>query len=462
MSYESYELLTPDNLSDYLKSQPHLHGSVDPLRLSVREVGDGNLNLVFICESPGMPGLCIKQSLPYVRMVGPEWPLSPERACAEARSYQVASEAAPTLVPRYFGFDARRYALALENLSGWTVLRSLLNSGVPAPGAESDAGAYSARMVFATSFMGLPSEALRRQVCSSANAELCAITEQLVLTEPFVDHPRNSFFPGLARAVEDLRRDRHYIANVQRLKHRFLTASEALVHGDLHTGSIMVRQSGDRQVGGGQGGAGTAGDRSGGGGEGDGGGPSRRDARVSPTQLPDGEGSLWAAKVFDPEFCFYGPAALDVGMLMGNLALAAGRAAVCDLGTQRSGDMLAWLLVAVERVWVSFEAELRALWPARTDTSFGDDFLEAWLLRASEDACGYAGCEIVRRIVGLAKVSDLETLDEGARVRAQSALLSAARRTTPSRLAEGGVTDEPAGVVRAFAELLRSELRQVG
>lgn len=451
MSYESYELLTPDNLSDYLKSQPHLHGSVDPLRLSVREVGDGNLNLVFICESPGMPGLCIKQSLPYVRMVGPEWPLSPERACAEARSYQVASEAAPTLVPRYFGFDARRYALALENLSGWTVLRSLLNSGVPAPGAESDAGAYSARMVFATSFMGLPSEALRQQVCSSANAELCGITEQLVLTEPFVDHPRNSFSPGLARVVGDLRRDRHYIANVQRLKHHFLTASEALVHGDLHTGSIMVRQSGGRQVGGDQGGAGTAG-----------GGPSRHAAQAPATPLPDGEGSRWAAKVFDPEFCFYGPAALDVGMLMGNLALAAGRAAVCDLGTQRSGDTLAWLLGAVERVWVSFEAELRALWPARTDTSFGDDFLEAWLLRASEDACGYAGCEIVRRIVGLAKVSDLETLDEGARVRAQSTLLSAARRTTPSRLAEGGVTDEPAAVVRAFADLLRSELRQVG
>ena len=36
---------------------------------SVREVGDGNLNLVFIVEGPA-GGLVVKQALPYVRLVG--------------------------------------------------------------------------------------------------------------------------------------------------------------------------------------------------------------------------------------------------------------------------------------------------------------------------------------------------------------------------------------------------------
>lgn len=437
----SYELLTPDNLAEYLKSQPHLHGAVDPDRLAVREVGDGNLNLVFICESPGMPGLCIKQALPYVRMVGPEWPLSPERACAEARSYEVASEAVPELVPRFYGFDPDRYALAIENLSSWTVLRSLLNRGVPAPGAEIGAGTYAARMVFATSFMGLPSEKLRRQVCTSANTDLCGITEQLVLTEPFADHPRNSFPVALKPDVEQLHGDAGYTGYVQSLKHQFLTRSEALVHGDLHTGSVMVRPADS-----GSGGGPAA--------EMDEGGPTARTAGAAPAK---GE-HPWTAKVFDPEFCFYGPAGVDVGMFVGNLALAAGRAAVGD----PAPELVRWLVDAMTTTWTSFEAELRRLWPTRVDASFGDDFLEDWLLQTSYDVCGYAGCEIVRRIVGLAKVSDLETLEEESRVAAQAALLSAARKATPRRLLGGRASVAPATVVSTLAGIVGSELGDVG
>ena len=41
----------------------------------VKEVGDGNLNLVFIVK--GRKGIIvIKQALPYVRVVGEDWPLT--------------------------------------------------------------------------------------------------------------------------------------------------------------------------------------------------------------------------------------------------------------------------------------------------------------------------------------------------------------------------------------------------
>ena len=44
----------------------------------IAEVGDGNLNLVFLIEGPG-GGICVKQSLPYVRMVGEAWPMTLKR-----------------------------------------------------------------------------------------------------------------------------------------------------------------------------------------------------------------------------------------------------------------------------------------------------------------------------------------------------------------------------------------------
>ena len=43
------------------------------------EVGDGNLNLVFIVKSD-KGGLIVKQALPYVRLVGDSWPLPLTRA----------------------------------------------------------------------------------------------------------------------------------------------------------------------------------------------------------------------------------------------------------------------------------------------------------------------------------------------------------------------------------------------
>ena len=48
----------------------------------VREVGDGNLNLVFVVEGP-KSGVVLKQALPYVRLVGESWPLSVRRAFFE-------------------------------------------------------------------------------------------------------------------------------------------------------------------------------------------------------------------------------------------------------------------------------------------------------------------------------------------------------------------------------------------
>ena len=49
---------------------------------TVREVGDGNLNLVFIVEG-AKGGVVVKQALPYVRLVGESWPLPLKRSFFE-------------------------------------------------------------------------------------------------------------------------------------------------------------------------------------------------------------------------------------------------------------------------------------------------------------------------------------------------------------------------------------------
>ena len=80
---ETYELLEPETAAAYIDSRPELSALVDTGSLDVQEIGDGNLNLVFVCQDAGGRGLVLKQALPYVRLVGPEWPFTPRRAVAE-------------------------------------------------------------------------------------------------------------------------------------------------------------------------------------------------------------------------------------------------------------------------------------------------------------------------------------------------------------------------------------------
>ena len=63
--------LSSDEVPGYLSGQPALRELVDPATLTVSEVGDGNLNLVFVCADAAGRRLVLKQALPYVRLVGP-------------------------------------------------------------------------------------------------------------------------------------------------------------------------------------------------------------------------------------------------------------------------------------------------------------------------------------------------------------------------------------------------------
>src|SRR5450631_4801963 len=87
----------------------------DPADWKVREVGDGNLNLVFIVTS-GAAGVVVKQALPYVRLVGESWPLPLDRAYFEREALRAEAAVVPELVPRVYHFDTGRAAIVMELL----------------------------------------------------------------------------------------------------------------------------------------------------------------------------------------------------------------------------------------------------------------------------------------------------------------------------------------------------------
>jgi 5-methylthioribose kinase len=67
----------------------------------------------------------------------------------------------------------------------------------------------------------------------------------------------------------------------------------------------------------------------------------------------------------------------------------------------------------VEKIWTIFEEEFRTLWKEKAHEQFESikEYEGDFLLRLLLDSLGYAGCEMMSRVIGLAHVHDLEIID---------------------------------------------------
>ena len=116
----------------------------------IREVGDGNLNLVFIVEG-NRDGVVVKQALPYVRLVGEAWPLPLERSWFEFNALTEQARHAPRLTPEVFHFDRAQAMIVMEYLRPHVIMRKGLIRGIEYPRFADDIAEFLAATLFNTS-----------------------------------------------------------------------------------------------------------------------------------------------------------------------------------------------------------------------------------------------------------------------------------------------------------------------
>lgn len=375
----TYEPLTPESLPGRLCGLAAVAGAVGgaPEEWSVKEVGDGNLNLVFIV-SGSAGSVIVKQALPYVRLVGDSWPLGLQRAYFEYNALIRQETVDPGVVPAVLHFDETQALIVMEHLTPHTILRNQTMAGDRVAGLGEVMGRFCARTAFRCSDLHMSAPRKKADVALfSGNVELCDITETLVFTDPYFDAEMNRHTaPQLDTVVAALRGDAALKIVAQHLKRAFTARAETLCHGDLHAGSIMV--TGD------------------------------------------------SVRIIDPEFAFYGPMGFDIGMLIGNFVMAfhAMPAHMADAEACRSYQD--WLLDVIRETWLTFSTVFRALWDSeRTGILYPQTLYEDQGHRAaSAEACsqvlaeiwadllGFAGVEMHRRILGLAHVAEFDTIED--------------------------------------------------
>jgi 5-methylthioribose kinase len=402
-----YRALTEAEAVEYVRKIPGLF--TEGARLVSKEIGDGNLNLVFRIQEEGPSGksVIIKQALPYARVVGESWPLTLDRARIESEAIRLEDQLCPGSVPKIYHYDQDLALTVMEDLSSYQVLRKGLIERRRYPHFARHIGRFLARTLFLTSDLALDPQEKKRRVAKFINPELCKITEDLVFTDPYYDAPTNSFNPLLRETIQAIWQNDALKLEVAKLKEKFLTQAQALIHGDLHTGSIMVTEEDTR--------------------------------------------------VIDAEFAFYGPMGFDVGAVIANLLLnyAAQEVRIEDAGERERNQQ--YLLDTIEELWHVFAQEFKALWEKEGKEHFAavPGYVDDYLLRVLQDAAGFAGCKMIRRVIGLAPVADLETIeDDFQRARAERLALAIGQALILERTRVQEISDLISRVLSAKAQEL--------
>jgi 5-methylthioribose kinase len=368
MVSEKYYPLDGETIIDYVRAHvelcPMFHAS-EPLEAS--EVGDGNLNLVFKvwAKADAKRTIVLKQALPYLRLVGDSWPLPTDRARIEAEALKIQYRLVPQHTPRVYFYDPEMYLTAMQNLNEHIIMRHGLIQGIKYPHFAEHIGLFMARTLGHTSDLVLDYKTKKEEVARFINPELCKITEDLVFTEPYRETERNPYHKEIEPQVLALQADDALRVEVAEMKEKFMTQAQALVHGDLHTGSIMINQT--------------------------------------------------ETYAIDPEFAFYGPMGFDIGAVIANLLLSYASHEVRTPDPAARADFRQYLTGSVIQLWHVFGREFQSIWQQVDQINMPKGYQEYYMLRLLQDSAGFAACKMMRRIIGLAGVADIrgiENVDE--------------------------------------------------
>lgn len=358
--YKEYKLLEGSDLIDYVIYKNYLKGNKEDFQ--VEEVSDGNINHVHLIKNNlTEESICIKQGDVLLRSSGR--PLSQDRTRIEANALIRYGRLVGYKSPRIYDYDEIMNIIIMEDISSYENMRVSLMNKKKYPFFVEDIIDFILKTSMPTTSLYMDAEEKKLMIAEYINPELCKISEDLVFTEPFVDYKaRNVITPGLEEFVDkEIYRDSKLKYEASKLKENFMEKSQALIHGDLHMGSIFINQDG--------------------------------------------------LKVLDPEFAFFGPLGYDTGNILGNLFFSLVYSEYYLKDIDYSNYLKNTIIDFINKLVNSLKEYLDTNSPVDEifkSKEYRDYFLEGVI----RDTIGYGGTEILRRTIGDSKVLELESIKD--------------------------------------------------
>ncbi|MCJ8010937.1 S-methyl-5-thioribose kinase [Paenibacillus sp. KQZ6P-2] len=373
--YNEYFTMNETDVLDYAVTQLDVFDK--DAKLTCTEIGDGNLNYVFrVVDSASGKSLIIKQAGPVAR-ISADIKVSTDRNRIESEILKLQYELAPGFVPQIYHYDPVMNCCVIEDLSDYEIMRKAMLQYKQFPLFADHISTFLVNTLLLTSDVVMNHKEKKDLVKSFINPDLCEISEDLVYTEPFYDCPRNDIFEATRDFAKSyLWEDEALLLETAKLKFEFMNHAQSLLHGDLHSGSIFIKED--------------------------------------------------STKIIDPEFAFYGPAGYDIGNVIAHLLFAYVNADSVMVDSSARDAQKAWLLSSVRDVIDLFSEKFLTLFQEKaTDHSARVPGFDLYYLNQMiQDTAAVTGLELCRRILGLAHVKDITSIQSAAaRVHAEKLCL---------------------------------------
>lgn len=364
LNFNEYCELNDNNMLPYLNSISKFLPIKNLTEISIEKLSGGTVNNVYRIKSSDL-SFILKQSLKYLQKVGKAFPLDYKRMKYEVAYLQITNKIMPNYVPEIYYADTKIMMLVcMQDLNNCEVMRDGLINCTIYPLFEEQLANFLANVLFKASYFKLSFNNYVTLLKKFSSNSLVTLTEDLIFTYPYIDHPSN--YLNLPNSF-----DFNFRFNAKRLYDLFVTRKDTLVHGDLHTGSILINQEN--------------------------------------------------AYVFDSEFAMMGPISFDLGLLIGNLLMALVSHKVLNQNFQYHK-----YLMNITKGFISkFNTKFKLIWgDEQTRRSYTPNSLKFFnkeeflncqdkhLALVFSETIGFAGLEICRRVCGITGVEEIREIKD--------------------------------------------------
>jgi len=330
--------------------------------INIAEVGDGNVNYIYRVNN-GDKSVIVKFADDYIRDSDTR-ALSTKRNEIEYEILRRQDLLCPNSVPKVHFYSEEMNCIVMEDLSDFDVLREGLKEYKTYPHLATAMSRFLYDVLFKTTDLVMDEAEKKELAGELVNIDMCEISERLVFTEPYMNNQGLNRFASENNdfVQETLYNNEELKLEVAKLKNKFMNNTQSMIHGDLHSGSIFINND--------------------------------------------------DFKVFDPEFSFYGPMGYDIGNVVASLAISY---VVAELeNIEETKSYRDWLVTTIKDMVDGFISIYNEEYSQDVNTHMfnNESFKSYYLQDIIADTAGYAGTEMIRRTVGVAKVWDLDRVQD--------------------------------------------------
>ena len=379
--FNKYFLMNEKDILEYSKEKLKYFDSKN--KITCKEIGDGNLNYVYRVKN-NKKSVIIKQAGVHTRSNSSGRILDINRNKREAEILTYYGKKFPKLAPKIFYIDETMKLFIMEDLKDCIILRDALIKGKILYHLPEQITDFIIETTLSTADFFTDAFSKKNEVIKYTNKELCKISEELVFTEPFFNLLKeNVFSKRLKKYVEkEFYKNKKLQFEASKLKYEFMNNPQALIHGDLHTGSIFTN---DKYI-----------------------------------------------KVMDCEFAFYGPIGYDLGTLIANLIFSY----VYHLNITNNKKFMRFIYNAINDIIKLFKKKflIKFKKDIKDISAKNEEFKKYYLDNVLKYSFGICGLEIIRRTTGCARVKEIESVsDEKKRADIEYSLLKIGKEVIMQR-----------------------------